>query len=81
MLFSDAIMPGDLNGDELALAARTGHPALKVLLASGFAGKPEEYANGGDSYLSSLAGNLLSKPYNDEDLAFAVRRTMDGGPG
>ncbi len=54
------------------------HPALKVLLTSGFPKKRKEYADGEGGYLGSIARNILNKPYNDEELAFAVRRTLDG---
>ena len=77
LLFCDVIMPGQLDGYRVALAAHKIRPALKILLASGFTKKREEYANGEGRYLNSLASKLLSKPYNSEELAFAVRRTLD----
>ncbi|MBL6954811.1 MAG: response regulator [Alphaproteobacteria bacterium] len=78
LMFCDVIMPGELDGYRVALAARERNPALKILLTSGFTRKREGYATGDGSYLSSLANSLLSKPYNHEELAFAIRRTLDG---
>ena len=80
LLFCDVIMPGDMDGYQVALAAHEIHRSLKVLLTSGFTRKREENTYGEAPYLASLARNLLRKPYAYEDLANAVRRTLDGGP-
>jgi len=37
LLFTDVVMPGGLNGRELAHEARQLYPALKVLFTSGYA--------------------------------------------
>jgi signal transduction histidine kinase/ActR/RegA family two-component response regulator len=79
LLFCDVIMPGDLDGYGLALEARKLRPPPKVLLTSGFTRTPEAHADGDDRYLSNLASDLLSKPYNDGELALAVRRALDDG--
>ena len=79
LLFCDVVMPGDLDGYRVALAAHQKRPALKMLLTSGFTKKRDKYANGESRYLDSLASNLLSKPYSSEGLALAVRRTLDDG--
>ena len=77
LVFSDVIMPGRLDGYELATAAsEMGHNS-KILLASGFTKKREEYVNGGNAAVSRLTGNLLGKPYNRQELAVAVRCTLD----
>lgn len=64
ILFSDVVMPGELNGFELALAARQRRPALRVLLTSGY---PRT------TLLSSVGHSpdipLLAKPYNIDALA------------
>lgn len=78
LLFCDVIMPGDLDGYRVALAAHRVQPDLKIILTSGFTRRREGQANGDGHFLSSLTRNLLSKPYNDEELGFAVRRTLDG---
>ena len=69
MLLSDVIMPGDLDGVALADAARELHPALPVLLVSGYA----------DSLISRIQGRyrLLDKPFRREQLARAVREMLD----
>ncbi len=77
LLFSDVIMPGGLDGYKLALAALKIHPALKILLTSGFTRRREEHANEKNAATAALAGNLLGKPYNRSELARAIRRTLD----
>ncbi len=77
LLFSDVIMPGDLDGYELALAAHEIRPALKVVLTSGFTKRKEEAHNGDNSQYADLTKNLLSKPYGQSELAIAIRRILD----
>lgn len=77
MLFSDIIMPGDLDGYQLALAAVQAEPSLKVLLTSGFTNKRVKFMEGDNKRMAKMAANLLSKPYILTELAVAVRRTLD----
>lgn len=72
LLFCDVIMPGDQTGFQVAHTAHQTNPALKILLTSGYTKKHDK-----DQYSESLADNLLNKPYNFEELAFAVRRALD----
>lgn len=55
VLFSDVVMPGSMSGVELAKAARQLRPAMKVLLASGYA----------ESWLEELPASIefIPKPY------------------
>ncbi|RYD55912.1 MAG: PAS domain-containing sensor histidine kinase [Sphingomonadales bacterium] len=63
LLLTDFAMP-DMNGAELADAARTGWPDLPVLMVSGYADLPSGSAN----HLPKLA-----KPFREDQLANAVR--------
>lgn len=74
LLFTDVVMPGGMNGQQLAEAARQKHPALKVLYTSG-------YAEAGIIRRGGLEPdhNLLSKPYRRAQLAAAIRKVLDGG--
>jgi signal transduction histidine kinase/ActR/RegA family two-component response regulator len=67
LLVTDVVMPGDMNGYELAAWARRGGRRLPVLLISGFAGSqlPEELAG-------SEAIAFLPKPIARADLAAAI---------
>jgi len=77
LLFSDVIMPGNMDGYELAEQALELIPDLKVLLTSGYA-KRREYSNVTNKGLSDrLENNLLRKPYNRTVLAVAIRNVLD----
>jgi len=71
-LFSDVIMPGGMNGYELATAANKLNPNLKILLTSGFTGKAIPTLNE-----TNACFELLTKPYNQFDLAASIRKTLD----
>ncbi|HTJ62721.1 MAG TPA: MASE4 domain-containing protein [Alphaproteobacteria bacterium] len=64
LLFSDVVMPGGMNGAQLAVEARRIRPGLKVLLTSGYT----VTATGGTHELPPEVP-LLRKPYVREDLA------------
>ena len=72
LLFSDVIMPGGINGYELAEQATASRPNLKVLLTSGYTEKVMHH-NGN----ARFNDNLLSKPFSRSDLAHRVRLILD----
>jgi CheY-like chemotaxis protein len=67
MLFTDVVMPGGTNGDELAEAALAANPDLKVLFTSGYA-EPAVARLG--------AGAWLKKPCTAAELAEKVRQIL-----
>ena len=69
LLFSDYSMPFGMLGDELARRARQIKPGLKVLLMSGYAVAAPQIA--GTDF------NLLQKPFRPDELARAIRQTLD----
>jgi PAS domain S-box-containing protein len=72
LLFTDVVMPGGMDGVELARAAMARAPSLKVLVTSGY---PEMNL---DSHGHAVNGlRLLSKPYRKDDLARALRQAFD----
>jgi nitrogen-specific signal transduction histidine kinase/CheY-like chemotaxis protein len=73
LLLTDIVMPGGLDGVELAHIARERWPNLKIVLTSGF---PQARVDGNGDLLGSL--RLLSKPYHKEELAAALRAALDG---
>ncbi len=73
LLFSDVVMPGGINGFELAEKAIVSRPDLKVLLTSGYTSKA--VARNGQARFSA---NMLSKPYTQAKLAQQVRALLDG---
>ena len=68
LLFTDIVMPGGLNGLELAREGVRLRPELRVLYASGYA-----HGVGGDA---PGGAGILMKPYRDRDLARAVRGAL-----
>jgi CheY-like chemotaxis protein len=72
LLFTDIVMPGKLDGYELAKLALAGRPKIKILLTSGFPGDTLNYIGKHAAHMS-----LLGKPYRKNDLAQEVRRILD----
>ena len=73
LLLTDVVMPGGINGRELARRARLRWPHIKVVFTSGFS---EARLDGEQGQPSSFTP-LLSKPYRKEDLASAAREALD----
>jgi PAS domain S-box-containing protein len=72
LLFTDVVMPGDMDGRDLAQAALREHPGLRVLFASGHS----NVAPGPDGHI--LPGiPLLGKPFHLRDLSTALRRAFN----
>jgi CheY-like chemotaxis protein len=72
ILFSDVVMPGGVNGFDLAHEAQTRWPELRVVLTSGF---PDARLGNNERY--QFSGRLLNKPYRKQDLAKALRETLE----
>ncbi len=72
LLFTDIIMPGNINGYELAEKASTLYPNIKILLTSGFTGKVASKFK-----TKNFFTNMLNKPYNRSSLAQMLRKTLD----
>jgi len=72
LLFSDVIMPGGIDGYELAKQAIELRPDLKILLTSGFTSKTTQRND-----QRKFSANMLSKPYRKADLAQRIRIALD----
>jgi CheY-like chemotaxis protein len=72
LLFTDVIMPGGVNGKDLATKAKAKRPDLKVLFTSGF--PSASLTNGTELDADDV---LLSKPYRKHDLAKAVHEMLE----
>jgi PAS domain S-box-containing protein len=71
MIFTDFVMPGGMNGDELAEAALAVRPDIKVLFTSGYAGPAV-------ARRKLKIGAWLKKPYTAIELAERIREVLDG---
>lgn len=69
VLFTDIVMPGDMDGIELAHAARMLTPTLKILFTSGFAIMPPEE-------VEALDGSFVGKPYRRIEIADILIRML-----
>jgi PAS domain S-box-containing protein len=70
LIFTDVVLPGDMDGYTLARTINEDHPHAKIIMTSGFPGmrfKDTELAK-------SLP--LLSKPYRKQDLVRMVREVL-----
>ncbi|HYD74323.1 MAG TPA: PAS domain S-box protein [Candidatus Binatia bacterium] len=72
LLFTDVVMPGGMNGMQLAEHARRMAPKMKVLFTSGY---PQE-ALASRGQLDPEA-RMLNKPYRKAELARFVRAALD----
>lgn len=77
LLFSDIVMPDSSDGYKMASSALKLQPTLRVLLTSGFTQNLEETINDNDAFLAEVSQNMLQKPYNQHELAVAIRRSLD----
>jgi len=74
LLFTDIVMPGGMNGRELAEAVRKRRPEVKVLYTSGYTDDAIVHEGHLDPGVS-----LLSKPYRKSDLAQKIREVLGSG--
>jgi len=71
LVFTDVVLPGNMDGYALARAIKEDYPNLKIIMTSGFPGmrfNETKLANGLP---------LLSKPYRKQDLVRMVREILD----
>ncbi|HVW22596.1 MAG TPA: PAS domain S-box protein [Opitutaceae bacterium] len=72
LLFTDIVMPGGMNGRELAERLRADRPDLKVIYCSGY----DANVLGGDA-LAAPGTRFLAKPFNLAQTAGLVRELLD----
>src|SRR5690606_21313250 len=73
LLFSDVVMPGGVNGIELARQARALRPEIGIVLTSGYMGE--------NAAISGSEFPLIDKPYEGAALAAMLRETLDALAG
>ncbi len=70
LMFSDVLMPGEVDGQTLGLWVEKNYPEIKVVLTSGFTKRKTEVKENVSSF------PLLRKPYTIEALAKQIRATL-----
>ena len=73
LLFTDVIMPGAMNGRQLATELQNRKPGLKVLFTSGYTENAIIHHGRLDSGVL-----LLAKPYRKSDMAVMIRKALAG---
>jgi PAS domain S-box-containing protein len=73
LLLTDLIMPGNMNGHELAEKLLIERPGLKVIFTSGYSADTV-----GKNFKLEPEVNFLQKPYHPNSLVLTVRRCLDG---
>lgn len=70
LMISDVIMPGGINGQQLAAEVLVGRPEMRIVLMSGYT----------EEIVSDKALPVLSKPFVRQDLARAISQTSRKTP-
>ncbi|GAN77020.1 PAS domain S-box protein [Acidisphaera rubrifaciens] len=76
LLFSDVVLPGGLNGEQLSRQARRLVPGLRVLFTTGYARNAIVHHGRLDSGVQ-----LITKPFTFRELAARVREVLDDAAG
>jgi PAS domain S-box-containing protein len=76
LLFTDVVLTGGMNGQQLSERARALRPGLKVLFTTGYARNAIVHHGRLDAGVE-----LITKPFTYSDLATRVRDVLDGRPG
>jgi CheY-like chemotaxis protein len=75
LLFTDIVMPGELDGFRLAVEARRIQPEIKIVYTTGFAGFPARIS------LQVVPAPMLKKPYRPAELASVVMGALEHADG
>ena len=74
LLFTDIVMPGGINGRQLAEQAVKMRPGLKVLFTTGYSRNAIVHHGRVDPGV-----NLIGKPFSFQELSTKIRSVLDGG--
>jgi CheY-like chemotaxis protein len=72
LVITDVIMPGGMNGVELAQRIRRMNPGTRIIFTSGFPADALEERSG-----TRVDGPLLHKPYQRAEFAAMIQRTLE----
>lgn len=73
LLFSDIVMPGDMDGLGLAAEVARLRPETPVLLTTGWADRARDHSE------QRPGRDLIAKPYRQSDLVRKIRLLLDRG--
>jgi signal transduction histidine kinase/DNA-binding response OmpR family regulator len=72
LLFTDVLMPGDMNGHELAGWANNKYPDLKILITTAMENRPSS-----NQPARNHEFQLLAKPYNKNELTKSISQSLE----
>lgn len=73
LLLSDIVLPGEMNGAELAVEVRAKLPHIKIVFMSGYTESAfEGYGIDGHGF------HFIQKPFGKPVLADTIRKAIDG---
>ena len=72
LLFTDVLMPGDMNGHELAGWANNKYPDMKILITTAMENRPS-----GNQPARNHEFQLLTKPYNKNELTKSISLSLE----
>ena len=75
LMLSDVVLPGAMNGPELAALVRRHHPAIECIFMTGYA--EDAFKNHG---FPESGTNIIQKPFRKFDFATCIRRALDNAP-
>lgn len=73
LLFTDIVLPGGMNGAEIAVEAKRLQPNIEVIYTTGYTGNRDAHSG-----ILDTGTPVLTKPYRLADLAEIVREILDG---
>ena len=76
LVFTDIIMPENMNGIDLAKKLKEQKPKLKVIYTSGYTGNLD-----GRQAMLTEGVNFIRKPFKPEAIAEIIRKKLDGKTG
>ena len=76
VLFTDVVLPGGVDGRDIADRARSRQPDINVLYTSGFA-----IEDGDDEKPELMENSMLRKPYTGAELAAKIRSVIENYDG
>jgi CheY-like chemotaxis protein len=71
LLFTDIMMPGEMNGIDLAGEVRRRFPLMPIVFTSGFSNPERTHADA-----AALGATIISKPYRKTTLAESLRAAL-----
>ncbi|MEM7034423.1 MAG: ATP-binding protein, partial [Chloroflexota bacterium] len=71
LLLTDVILPGGMNGPDLAIQAKSHHPQMKVIFMSGYLDNPDAIKD---------TDHFMQKPFGVANITQKIRQVLDESP-